>query len=37
MTDENYLKLVEKKFGINQKQNVIDMSKVKLKRKILGD
>ena len=33
----NYLNLVEKQFGLNQRNNVEDMSKIKLKRKILGD
>ena len=32
-----FLKLVEDKFGIKAKNNVIELSKVKLKRKILGD
>ena len=36
-TNESYLNLVEKKFGLEQRQNVIDMSQVKLKRKLLGD
>ncbi len=36
-TNEKYLNLVEKKFGVEERQNVIDMSKIKLKRKLLGD
>jgi anaerobic magnesium-protoporphyrin IX monomethyl ester cyclase len=32
-----YLDVVEKRFGAAERQNVIDMSKLKLKRKILGD
>jgi radical SAM superfamily enzyme YgiQ (UPF0313 family) len=36
-TNPKYLDLVEKKFGAKQKQNVIDMSSVKIKRKLLGD
>ncbi len=36
-TNEKYLNLVEKKFGLQEKQNVIDMTKIKLKRKLLGD
>ncbi len=31
-----YLEMVEKKFGTSQKENVEDMAKIKLKRKILG-
>jgi anaerobic magnesium-protoporphyrin IX monomethyl ester cyclase len=34
---EPYLKLVEEKFGIKQRKNVEELSKIKLKRKILGD
>jgi len=34
-TDKNYLDLVEKKFGINQKNNVIEMAKIKLSRKLI--
>jgi hypothetical protein len=34
---KEYLDLVERKFGTEQKNNVIEMTKVKLKRKILGD
>lgn len=36
-TNEKYLNLVEKKFGIKERQNVVDMSKIRLKRKLLGD
>jgi radical SAM superfamily enzyme YgiQ (UPF0313 family) len=36
LTSENYLNLIENKFGITQKQNIIEMSKIKLKRKLLG-
>lgn len=34
---EPYLQLVEKKFGAQQRKNVEDMSKIRLKRKLLGD
>jgi anaerobic magnesium-protoporphyrin IX monomethyl ester cyclase len=36
-TNEKYLNLVERKFGKEQRDNVIEMSKIQLKRKILGD
>lgn len=36
-TSKNYLDKVEKKFGSQQKNNIIEMSKIKLKRKLLGD
>jgi radical SAM superfamily enzyme YgiQ (UPF0313 family) len=36
-TDPKYLDLVEKRFGTVQRQNVVDMSKIQLKRKLLGD
>lgn len=36
-TNQNYLNLVEQKFGSTQRSNVEDMAKIKLKRKILGD
>jgi radical SAM superfamily enzyme YgiQ (UPF0313 family) len=36
-TNPPYLDLVEKRFGIEQRNNVEDMAKIKLKRKILGD
>lgn len=35
--DPGYLALVEKKFGLAQRQNVEAMSKIKLRRKLLGD
>ena len=31
-----YLKMIEKKFGISQRENIEDMAKIQLKRKILG-
>jgi len=34
---EPYLNLVEKKFGLKSRQNIEEMSKIRLKRKILGD
>jgi anaerobic magnesium-protoporphyrin IX monomethyl ester cyclase len=36
-TNPNYLNLVEKKFGLQQRKNIEDMAKIKLKRKLLGD
>jgi len=36
-TDERYLNLLENKFGPKAKQNVLDTTKIKLKRKQLGD
>lgn len=36
-THEPYLQLIEKKFGTQQRKNVEDLAKVKLKRRILGD
>lgn len=36
-TNPNYLDLVENKFGHQQRKNVEDMAKIKLKRKLLGD
>jgi radical SAM superfamily enzyme YgiQ (UPF0313 family) len=36
-TNSNYLDLVEKKFGPNERKNVQDMATIHLKRKILGD
>ena len=36
-TDERYLNLLENKFGSKAKQNVLDTTKIKLKRKQLGD
>ncbi len=35
--DPGYLALVEKKFGLAQRQNVEAMSQIKLRRKLLGD
>lgn len=32
-----YLDLVEKKFGLNQRKNVEDLTRIKLKRRLLGD
>jgi radical SAM superfamily enzyme YgiQ (UPF0313 family) len=36
-TNPAYLSLVERKFGANERQNVEDMARIRLKRKILGD
>jgi hypothetical protein len=36
-THEPYLSLVERKFGIQERMNVESLSKIKLKRKLLGD
>jgi len=36
-TNPDYLKLVETKFGIRARNNIEDTSKIKLKRKLLGD
>jgi hypothetical protein len=36
-TNPEYLSLVEKKFGLIERQNVEDMASIRLKRKILGD
>lgn len=36
-TNPNYLNLVERKFGLQQRKNVEEMAAIKLKRKILGD
>ena len=36
-TNQNYLKLVEDQFGIQERKNIEDMAKIKLKRKLLGD
>ncbi len=36
-TNPAYLSLVEKKFGALERQNVEDMARIRLKRKILGD
>ena len=32
-----YLDLVERRFGMQERKNVVDMSQIRLKRKILGD
>ena len=34
-TSKNYLEMIEKKFGNQNKNNIIEMTKIKLKRKIL--
>ena len=36
-TSQNYLALVENKFGIKQRQNVEEMTKINLKRRLLGN
>ncbi|MBF0240379.1 MAG: B12-binding domain-containing radical SAM protein [SAR324 cluster bacterium] len=36
-TNPAYLNLVEQKFGSQERQNVEDMTKIKLRRKLLGD
>lgn len=36
-TDPNYLALVERKFGPEQRRNIEDLAKIKLKRRLLGD
>lgn len=36
-TNPAYLDLVERKFGLEQRHNVEEMTKIKLKRRILGD
>jgi hypothetical protein len=36
-TRPEYLSLVERKFGTPQRQNVEAMSRIKLRRKLLGD
>ncbi len=36
-TNPNYLNLVERKFGLQERRNIEDMSAINLKRKILGD
>jgi radical SAM superfamily enzyme YgiQ (UPF0313 family) len=35
--NDNYLSMIEKKFGLQARQNIIGLSKVKLKRELLGD
>ena len=36
-TNNNYLSLINKKFGNKAKENIESMTKIKLKRKLLGD
>ena len=36
-TNPKYIELVEKLFGVESKNNVINLTKIKLKRKLLGD
>jgi len=36
-TNPDYLALVEQKFGAQQRANVEDMTKIRLKRRLLGD
>lgn len=36
-TYEPYLDLVEKRFGSTQRKNVVDMTKIRLRRRLLGD
>ena len=36
-TNQNYLKLVEDQFGAQERKNIEEMAKIKLKRKLLGD
>lgn len=36
-TNDNYLNVVENRFGDQQRRNVEDMAKIRLKRKLLGD
>jgi anaerobic magnesium-protoporphyrin IX monomethyl ester cyclase len=36
-TNPDFLKLIEGRFGVEAKQGILDLAKVKLKRKILGD
>ena len=36
-TNQKYLDLLEKKFGINAVNNLKETTKIKLKRKLLGD
>ena len=35
-SNKTYLNLIEKKFGIKARNNIVDMTKIKLKRKLLG-
>ena len=36
-TNKNFLELIKKKFGLQAANNIIEMTKTKLKRKIKGD
>lgn len=36
-TNPDYLNLVERRFGLQERKNVEDMTKIRLKRKLLGD
>ena len=36
-TNPTYLNLVDQKFGVTERQNIEEMAKIRLKRKILGD
>ena len=36
-TNPDYLELVERRFGFEERKNVEDMASITLKRKILGD
>ena len=36
-TNKNFLNKVEKKFGLKAKDNILNMSKIKLKRKIIEE
>jgi radical SAM superfamily enzyme YgiQ (UPF0313 family) len=36
-TNPAYLDLVERKFGVQERKNVVDMASIRLKRKLLGD
>jgi hypothetical protein len=36
-SNPSYLNLLETKFGAKERQNVEDMAKIKLRRRILGD
>ena len=35
--NDNYLNMIESKFGVNSKNHIIELSKIKLKRKLLDD
>ena len=35
--NKNYLDMVEEKFGIDTRNNIVEMTKIKVKRKLLGD